>query len=99
MAETRRKLAQIDPVWQQITSEARDAVKSEPLLGGLVHACILHHDSLEDALAYRMAQKLASGEMSEQLLREIADTAYETDPTLGQEARSDIVAVYERDPA
>ncbi|MGB5558486.1 MAG: serine O-acetyltransferase [Paracoccaceae bacterium] len=99
MAETHKKLAEIDPVWQRITSEAREAVKNEPLLGGLVHACILHHDGLESALAYRMAQKLASGEMSEQLIREIADGAYRGDLTLGQKARADIVAVYERDPA
>jgi len=99
MAEIHKKVAEIDPVWMQIISEARDAVGTEPLLGGLVHACILHHDGLEDALAYRVAQKLASGEMSEQLLREIADEAYQSDPSLGQKARADIVAVYERDPA
>lgn len=99
MAETRKKLAEIDPVWDRISSEAQKAVADEPLLGGLVHACILHHDSLEKALAYRLAQKLASGEMSEQLLREIADEAYADDPSLGQKARADIVAVYERDPA
>ena len=99
MAQTRNKLAEIDPVWQRITHEAREAVEGEPLLGGLLHACILHHDDLESALAYRMAEKLASGEMSEQLLREIADQAYRSDPSLGQKARADIVAVYERDPA
>jgi serine O-acetyltransferase len=99
MAKTQKTLAEVDPVWNQITLEAREAVKGEPLLGGLVHACILHHDSLDDALAYRLAQKLASSEMSEQLLREIADQAYASDPTLAQSARADIVAVFERDPA
>ncbi len=99
MAETRTRLAEVDPVWQRITAEAREAVKSEPLLGGLVHACILHHEGLESALAYRLAQKLASAEMSEQLLREIADAAYRADSSLGQSARADVVAVYERDPA
>ena len=67
--------------------------------GGLIHGCILHHDTLEKALAYRMAQKLASGEMSEQLLREIADEAYGADASLGVAARADIMAVYDRDPA
>jgi serine O-acetyltransferase len=46
-----------------------------------------------------MAQKLASGEMSEQLIREIADEAYRSDSTLGRAARADIVAVFDRDPA
>lgn len=99
MARTQKNVAEIDPVWDRIIVEGREAVAQEPLLGGLVHACILHHDSLDCALAYRIAQKLASPEMSEQLLREIADEAYSNDPSLAQSARADIVAVYERDPA
>ena len=43
--------------------------------------------------------KLASGEMPEQLLREIADQVYAADATLADAARADIVAVYDRDPA
>lgn len=97
--EMRKTIAKIDPVWERITAEALSAVKDEPLLGGMLHACILHHEDLESALAYRMAQKLASAEMSEQLLREIADAAYRGDTSLSQKARADIVAVYERDPA
>jgi serine O-acetyltransferase len=54
---------------------------------------------LERALAYRFSLKLASGEMSEQILREIADTAHESDDTLGQTARADLMAVLDRDPA
>jgi serine O-acetyltransferase len=37
--------------------------------------------------------------MDGQVLREIADRAYGDDPELGQAARADVVAVYERDPA
>jgi len=99
MAETRGKLAELDPVWHRITDEAEAAVADEPLLGGLIHASVLHHQTLERALAYRMSLKLASGEMSEQILREIADEAYGDDPALAAAARADLVAVYERDPA
>ncbi|MDI3335994.1 serine O-acetyltransferase [Defluviimonas aestuarii] len=99
MAETKRKVAQVDPVWSHICEEARAAVRDEPLLGGLIHSSLLHHPSLERALAYRFSLKLASGEMSEQILREIADEAYAADPEIGQSARADIVAVYDRDPA
>ncbi len=99
MAETRKKLAEVDPVWNQIRDEAEAAVRDEPLLGGLVHTAVLHHPTLERALACRLALKLASGEMSEQILREIAESAYAGDPALGQAARADIVAIYERDPA
>jgi len=99
MAETRRKLAELDPVWSRIRAEGEAAVQDEPLLGGLIHSSLLHHPTLERALAYRFSLKLASGEMSEQILREIADEAYAADPALGQAARADIVAVYDRDPA
>ena len=86
-------------IWTQINDEAREAVQAEPLLGALIHAGLLHHPSLEAALAYRFSMKLASSEMSEQLLREIADTAYAADPALGDAARDDLLAVYDRDPA
>ncbi|MBW0157265.1 serine O-acetyltransferase [Sedimentimonas flavescens] len=99
MAETRAKFATVDPVWSRICDEARAAVQDEPLLGALIHAGLLHHSTMERALAYRFSLKLASGEMSEQILREIADEAYGEDADLGQSARADLVAVFDRDPA
>ncbi|ETW13995.1 serine O-acetyltransferase [Roseivivax marinus] len=99
MAETRAKVAELDPVWARVMREAEEAVVEEPLLGGLVHQSVLHHPTIERALAYRISLKLASGEMSEQILREIADEAYRADPELALAARADIVAIWERDPA
>jgi serine O-acetyltransferase len=99
MARVQSKISALDPVWERIAKEATEAVANEPLLGGMIHAVVLHHADLESALAYRMAQKLSSGEMSEQILREMADEAYDADPSLGDAARADIVAVYDRDPA
>ncbi len=99
MATTHPKLAELDPVWQRIRDEAEIVVGAEPLLGGLVHSSILHHPTIERALAYRIALKLSSGEMSEQILREIGEEAYSSEPSLGESARADLVATYERDPA
>ena len=99
MAERRAKLAEVDPVWARIMREAEQAVADEPLLGGMVHYSVLHHASLERALGYRLSLKLANGEMTEQILREICDEAYKDDPELALAARADIVATYERDPA
>ena len=99
MAEMKAKLSSVDPVWTRVCDEAVEAIKAEPLLGGLIHSSLLHHAKMEQALAYRFSLKLASGEMSEQILREIADEAYATDPELSQSARADLMAVYERDPA
>lgn len=88
-----------DRLWRELRREGEAAVQDEPLLGALIHAGLLHHRDMESALAYRFSLKLASGEMSEQLLREIADEAYADDPDLGFAARADMSAVYERDPA
>ena len=99
MPEIKQKLMPIDPVWSRVCEEALAAVANEPLMGGLVHSSLLHHATMERALAYRFSLKLASGEMGEQLLREIAEEAYGTDPQLGLAARADLVAVYDRDPA
>lgn len=99
MADTRAKVATVDPVWQRVREEADAAIAREPLLGGMIHSSLLHHATMERALAYRFSMKLASREMSEQILREIADEAYQADPSLGQVARADLVAVLDRDPA
>jgi serine O-acetyltransferase len=99
MAKSNAQVAAVDPVWSRICHEARAAVRDEPLMGGMIHSGVLHHGSFERSLAYRFSLKLASGEMSEQILREIADEAYRSDPSLAQAARADLVAVYERDPA
>ncbi|MGB0902677.1 serine O-acetyltransferase [Halocynthiibacter sp.] len=89
----------VDPVWERIRKEAGEAHSEEPMLGGLLHSTVLHHKSLAQALGYRIALKLASGEMSEQLLREVADDVYTRNPDILQAARADLVAVEERDPA
>ncbi len=99
MAKTRTNITELDPVWQRITAEAEQAVQDEPLMGGLVHACVLHHNSIERALSYRFAAKLSSNEMSMVILREIADEVFSEAPEVVEAARSDLMAVFERDPA
>lgn len=99
MTLANQTISRIDPVWARVRDEAREAIRDEPMLGGLIHSSILHHATIERALSYRFAQKLSSAEMSEQNLREIADDVYRADPGLAHAARADIVAIYERDPA
>ncbi len=88
-----------EALWGRIQCEARVAVRDEPLLGALIHAGLLHHATFEAALAYRFSLKLSSREMSEQILREIADDAFARSPELAEAAKGDLLAVYDRDPA
>lgn len=99
MAKVRTNVAEVDPVWSRITDDGEKIVADEPLLGGLVHSAILHHETLESALAYSLAAKLTAVGMSEQFLREVADEAMAADPSIGRAARIDALATFERDPA
>lgn len=99
MAQAQQKLTTVDPVWDRILQEGEVMVSKEPLMGSLVHAGVLHHARLEKALSYRLALKLSSGEMSESILRDMVDVAHKDDPSLGEAARKDLLAVFERDPA
>ena len=93
-----RAADRLDPVWTTIRSEAEKLAVDEPLMASMVHAVVLNHRSLEDALSYRIAEKLASAEMPALLLREICEMAYSDRPEIGIAARADIIAVRERDP-
>lgn len=99
MVHPLRTAARGDAIWARLRAEAEAAVADEPLIGGFVHASVLHHETLEDALAYRLAVKLASGEIGEQVLREIAGGAFAADPGIVLAARHDLVAVLDRDAA
>lgn len=88
-----------DAVWTRLRREAEATVRAEPLLGGVIHSSILHHDTLACALGYRVALKLGSDEMQGQIMREIADAAFAADPGIVEAARADLLAVVARDPA
>lgn len=99
MADPSLKLQDVDPIWSRIRTEAEAAIEAEPLMGGMIHMAILHHQTLTCALSYRIAQKLASAEMSAQILREIVQDQLDSAPDLVQAARADLSAIVDRDPA
>ncbi|MCY4303411.1 MAG: serine O-acetyltransferase [Aestuariivita sp.] len=99
MAKVEVKVAMVDPIWDQVMKEAQAAVVHEPSMGGLIQACILNHRTIEKALSYRIAAKLASNEMSMVILHEITDEAFSCEPELVMAAKCDLVAVHQRDPA
>ena len=55
MAETKTSIKSVAPIWDRITREEEEAVQREPLMGGLLHACLLNHHNIEKALSYRLA--------------------------------------------
>jgi len=88
-----------DPVWDRLRQEAEEMAAGEPMLASFLFVTILNHRSFESALSYHLAQKIGNPEMRAMQLRELFDDVLRENPKLGEEARADIVAYFERDPA
>lgn len=88
-----------DPVWKKLLDEAKTAAKKEPVLAELIHASILNCDSLEASLAHRISRKLGHHALSEPYLHDLFEDILKSHPYIGEQARRDIVAIDQRDPA
>ena len=89
----------MDPVWDAIRANAREMLTSEPSLSSLVMANVLNHESFEAALAHRLAERLDHNDVSADLIRQAFHDALGTNPEIGLDARADLAATLERDPA
>lgn len=92
-------VAAVDPVWSAIQANAKEICANEPSLCGLVISNVLNHDSFEAALAHRLAQQLDHADVSADLIRQAFHDALAIRPEIGLEARADLSATLERDPA
>ena len=95
----RRAEAAVDPLWQSIRDEVEAAASQEPALASFLHASVLNHRTLEDALAFQLAAKLESSVLPAMVIRELIAEAVDGDLQIGKSMRADIRAVRERDPA
>lgn len=95
----RSQVIAVDPVWSAIQANAREICTNEPSLSGLVISTVLNHDSFEAALAHRLAERLDHQDVSADLIRQAFHDALSIRPEIGLEARVDLSATFERDPA
>lgn len=72
---------------------------AEPALASFLHATILRHDRLDQALSHLLARLLGGEDVGALSIREIFDEAFAGDKNFGQILRADLSAVFERDPA
>lgn len=91
-------LQAVDPIWEQLRTEAEAVIAREPQLAGLLHASILHHETLESAVAHRIAARLESDELGDGMIRQAFEDAIDLDPDIGLSIRADLAAVVDRDP-
>ena len=82
-----RALDKVDPVWARIRSEAEDVARREPELATFIYENILHHDTLEAAIAHRVSQRLDHADVSADLIRQAYHDALEDEPSLGEAFR------------
>ncbi len=99
MAVAAEKIGHVDPVWSSMRAQAREMAEREPTLASFVHAAILNHERLEEALAYHVAHKIGGNDVSPMMAREIFEDILKAEPTIGEAVRADLSAVFERDPA
>ena len=50
MAQKQLRPTALDPVWQRIQDDAREAIAAEPLIGGMAHASVLRFRPLVEGL-------------------------------------------------
>ena len=98
-SSSENRLAVVDPVWAQTREEASELAAAEPALASFLYSSVLHHERLESALSYHIAQKLGTDEINPMMIRQLFEDAFSSHPEIGDAIRADLVAVKERDPA
>lgn len=89
----------VDPIWAEVRAEAEEIVRTEPTMASFVFGTVLNHDRLENAIVDRISQRLDNHVVSAEVIRRGFEQALDEDQSLGDFIRSDIAAVYDRDPA
>ena len=92
-------LGRNDPLFARIRIEAEEAARAEPALAAFLITSILNHDTLESALAHRIADRLDHPDVPAAFIRQLYDEALARESAIGDAFRADLVAVADRDPA
>ena len=94
-----KTIQKVDPVWARVRAEAEDIVQREQALAPFIFSAVLHHETLEASVVYRLTERLDHHDVPAELIRQAYGDALEDDPTIGEAFRADIVATVDRDPA
>jgi serine O-acetyltransferase len=89
----------VDPVWNAVRDEAHSVIEAEPVLSTFIYTTILNHSNLEAAVIQRISDRLSSSEVSGGLIRQSFQNMLDNWPKWSEYLRSDLAAVYDRDPA
>ena len=98
-AKARAAIKSVDPVWEAVRAGARQIVEAEPSLASLAVSAVLNHETFEQALAHRLAARLDHEDVSSDLIRQAFAEILQDFPEIAANARADLAATLERDPA
>jgi serine O-acetyltransferase len=93
------EFAKVDPIWAEIRSDAASIIATDPTMTDFLLSTVLNHVRLENAVAYRVAERLHHSTLDGAHIRQAFDEAFNDQPELGDVLRVDIAAVFDRDPA
>ena len=82
--QTKPVLDKVDPVWARIRREAEEMARREPELATFIYSAVLHHDTLEAAVVYRLAERLDHPALSGELIRQAYSEALKDQPATGE---------------
>jgi serine O-acetyltransferase len=88
-----------DSLWVRLRREADEAYATAPMLAPLFLDSIINQPSFEAAVFHRIAARLKNDVISLPLIVRAFHRALEADPEIGVALKTDITAVFERDPA
>ncbi|MBB4187953.1 serine O-acetyltransferase [Sinorhizobium terangae] len=88
-----------DPIWDSLREEARLAAERDPMLAAFLYSTVVNQHSLEEAVIYRICERLDHPDLQANLLHQTFSEMLEDWPEWGTILRVDIQAVYDRDPA
>ena len=89
----------MDPIWSSVRDEADAAVHNDPILAAFLYSTILNHDTLEEAVIHRVAERLNHEDIGADLIRQTFKAMLADQPEWSATVRVDIQAYYDRDPA
>ena len=97
--QAQERLLAVDPIWARVREETLVAAEREPMLSGFLYATILNHRSLEAAVIHRVSQRLDHPDVPAVLISQAFDGLLGENSQWSETLRTDIQAVFDRDPA
>lgn len=90
---------EVTSIWNALCRDAVEASQKDPSLTRAMNSAILYYSSFAQALAHRIALKLANHDLDVEELLSVIGQAFLNDHAILASATADLVAVKERDPS